>query len=338
MAARHAFRHASADHGRLEIVDADLSDYFSSIPHGPLMCCVSRRVADGTLLSAIKRWLTAPVIERDQRTIRCTTEAKDRHRGTPQGSPISPLLANLYFRRFLLAWERSGHRKTARRICRQLRRDDLVICCRPGNGSTALATMRQLMTRLGLTVNEAKTRLARLPEENFDFLGYSIGRFYGKDGAPYIGTRPSRKSVRRLLQRVHDATTPHKHAEDPELRVVAINRLPPRLGRSISNPRAGSPDLQIGTLVCSTASATMVGATQRTSGHRIPPVSGRVSLRDARPLCLAARSRRPAEREGLMTQEKAGCGKSACPVVCPAQKAGMFSRRQNPAGVKVRAP
>src|SRR5580700_5247583 len=88
-----------------------------------------------------------------------------------------------------------------------------------------MATMRHLMTRLGLTVNEAKTRLARLPEENFDFLGFSIGRFYGKDGTPYIGTRPSRKAVRRLLQRVHDATTPHKHTEDPELRVAAINRL-----------------------------------------------------------------------------------------------------------------
>jgi hypothetical protein len=85
--------------------------------------------------------------------------------------------------------------------------------------------MRHLMTRLGLTVNEAKTRLARLPEENFDFLGYSIGRFYGKDGVPYTGTRPSRKAVRRLLQQIHDATTPHKHAESPDLRVAAINRL-----------------------------------------------------------------------------------------------------------------
>jgi hypothetical protein len=103
--------------------------------------------------------------------------------------------------------------------------DDLVICCCTGNGSAALATMRHLMTRLGLTVNEAKTRLARLPEENFDFLGYSIGRFYGKDGVPYIGTRPSRKAIRRLLQRIHDATTPHKHAESPELRIAAISRL-----------------------------------------------------------------------------------------------------------------
>jgi retron-type reverse transcriptase len=89
MAIRQAFWHVS-DHGRSEVVDADLSDYFSSIPHGPLMRCVSRRVTDGTLLSVIKGWLTAPVVERDQRTMRCTTEAKDRHRGTPQGSPISP--------------------------------------------------------------------------------------------------------------------------------------------------------------------------------------------------------------------------------------------------------
>src|SRR6476620_11617784 len=223
MAVRQAFWHVR-DRGHSEVVDADLSDYFSSIPHSPLMRCVSRRIADGKLLSVIKSWLAAPVIERDQRTNRCTTEAKERHRGTPQGSPISPLLANLYFRRFLLAWERFGHRtRLDAHVINYA--DDLVICCRPGNGSAALATMRQLMTRLGLTVNEAKTRLARLPEENFDFLGYSIGRFYGKDGVPYIGTRPSRKSVRRLLQRAHDATTPHKHAESPELWVAAINRL-----------------------------------------------------------------------------------------------------------------
>jgi RNA-directed DNA polymerase len=223
MAVRQAFWHV-ADHGRSEVVDADLSDYFSSIPHGPLMRCVSRRVADGTLLSVIKAWLTAPVIERDQRATRCTTEAKDRHRGTPQGSPISPLLANLYFRRFLLAWEQFGHRKRLDAYVVNYA-DDLVICCRPGNGPAALATMRQLMTRLGLTVNEAKTRLVRLPEEGFDFLGYSIGRCYGKDGAPFIGTRPSRKAVQSLLRRIHDATTPHKHAESPELRVAAINRL-----------------------------------------------------------------------------------------------------------------
>jgi RNA-directed DNA polymerase len=223
MAVRQAYWHIT-DHGRTEVVDADLSDYFSSIPHGPLMRCVSRRVADGTLLSVIKSWLTAPVIERDRRQTQCTTQAKDRHRGTPQGSPISPLLANLYFRRFLLAWERFGHRRQLDAYVVNYA-DDLVICCRPGSGSAALAVMRELMTRLGLTVNEAKTRLVQLPEEAFDFLGYTIGRFYGRGGRPYMGTRPSRKAVRRLLQRIHDATTLHKHADSPEARVAEINRL-----------------------------------------------------------------------------------------------------------------
>src|SRR4051812_32468746 len=78
--------------------------------------------------------------------------------------------------------------------------DDLVICCRPGNGSAALTVMRQLMTRLGLTVNEAKTGLVRLPEAGFDFLGYSIGRFYGKDGVSYIGTRALPVRARRSVQ------------------------------------------------------------------------------------------------------------------------------------------
>ena len=157
MAVRQAFWHVS-DHGRTEVVDADLSDGFSSIPHGPLMRCVSRRVADGTLLSVVEGWLTAPVIEHDKCTTRCTTEAKDRDRGTPQGSPISPLLANLYFRRFLLAWERFDHRKRLDAYVVNYA-DDLVICCRPGNGLEALATMRHLMTRLGLTVNETKNAI-----------------------------------------------------------------------------------------------------------------------------------------------------------------------------------
>lgn len=143
---------------------------FGSIPHGPLMRCVARRIADGAVLSIIKAWLEAPVVERDARGERCNTEARDRHRGTPQGGVISPLLANLYFRRFLLAWEQHGHR---RRLDAHVVNyaDDLVICCPPGNGRAALAAMRQLMARLGLTVNEEKTRLVSLPEEHFDFLG-----------------------------------------------------------------------------------------------------------------------------------------------------------------------
>jgi hypothetical protein len=95
----------------------------------------------------------------------------------------SPLLANCYFRRFLLAWHDHGHRdRLDAHVVNYA--DDFVICCRPGNAPAAMARMATLMTRLGLEVNAKKTRIARLPEESFDFLGYTVGRFHGKKRAP----------------------------------------------------------------------------------------------------------------------------------------------------------
>ena len=224
MAVRTVYFHIT-QHGRREVVDADLSDYFATIPHGPMLRCVSRRVTDGQVLSIIKRWLTVPVWERAGRgAMRRTTEARDRKRGTPQGGTVSPLLANLYFRRFLLAWYGHGH---ARRLDAQVVNyaDDLVICCRPGNGAEALAVMRRLMERLGLTVNDRKTRLARVPEESFDFLGYTVGRFYGHNGRAFVGTEPSRKSLKRIIERIHDETTPRWNLETVEQRVAVLNAL-----------------------------------------------------------------------------------------------------------------
>lgn len=223
MAVRRAYFHIKD--GRRDVVDADLSDYFTTIPHGPLMRCVSRRVADRQILSVIKQWLRAPVCERtDRNTYLRTTEARDRNRGTPQGGSASPLLANLYFRRFLLAWYEHGH--SARLDAHVVNyADDLVICCRPGNGVAALATMRRLMDKLGLTVNDRKTRIACLPEESFDFLGYSVGRFYGKDGRAFIGTEPSRKSLKRIIGKIHDETARRWNLESPEKRVTELNAL-----------------------------------------------------------------------------------------------------------------
>jgi group II intron reverse transcriptase/maturase len=224
MAVRRVYFHIT-QRGLQEVVDADLSDYFTTIPHGPLMRCVSRRVADGQVLSVIKQWLIAPVCERTPRgALLRTTEARDRSRGTPQGGTASPLLANLYFRRFLLAWYEHGH---AARLDAQVVNyaDDLVICCRPGNGAAALATMRRLMERLGLTVNDRKTRIASLPEESFDFLGYTVGRFYGQHGKAFIGTEPSRKSLHRIIEKIHDETTPRWNLEAAEKRVAELNAL-----------------------------------------------------------------------------------------------------------------
>lgn len=210
------------DRGAREVIDADLSDYFNTIPHGPLMRCVTRRIADGTVLRVVRGWLNTPVVERFPQGERQTTTAKDTHRGTPQGGIISPLLANLYFRRFMLAWYLGG---AARRHQAEVVNyaDDFVILCKPGHGEAAMETMRRLMTKLGLTVNEKKTRLVKLPDETFEFLGYTVGRFHGWDGLPYWGTRPSRKSVKRLVREIHDATTSQWNALDVQSRIDRLN-------------------------------------------------------------------------------------------------------------------
>ena len=223
MALRRVYWHVT-QHGRREVVDADLRDYFTSIPHSPLLRSLSRRIADGRLLHAIKGWLTAPVVEViDGRAVQ-TTEARRTKRGTPQGGVISPLLANLYFRRFLLAWNNHGHRDQLNAHVVNYA-DDFVICCRPGNAEAAMTRMTALMTRLGLEVNVTKTQIARLPEEAFDFLGYTVGRFYGKDGRPYFGTRPSKKAVKSLLRRIHQRTTRQWYPDEPASTVARISSM-----------------------------------------------------------------------------------------------------------------
>ncbi len=223
MAVRRVYFHLTQN-GRRDVVDGDLSDYYNTIPHGPLMKCVARRVSDGHVLSLIKSWLRAPVVERKGRANIRTTESGDTSRGTPQGGVVSPMLANLYFRRFVLAWQKFGYEYDLDAHIVNYA-DDLVICARPGTGPTAMARMRQLMGRLGLTVNEQKTRQVAFPKESFDFLGYTFGRFYGKDGKPYEGTRPSRKALSRILRRIHDETSRRWTPTPVEKRVEEINAI-----------------------------------------------------------------------------------------------------------------
>jgi len=209
--------------GHTEVVDADLSGYFDSIPHRELMKSVLRRVSDRHLLTLIKMWLETPVEEiDDEGRRRRTTRNKDEHRGCPQGAPISPLLSNLYMRRFILGWQTLGHQQRLRaRIVNYA--DDFVICCR-GRAEEAMRAMRDMMDRLKLTVNETKTRLCRVPDESFDFLGYTLGRCYSpKTGRAYIGSRPSKNKVNRLCREISELTSGQwsKNVEDL---VADINR------------------------------------------------------------------------------------------------------------------
>ena len=93
--------------GYTQVIEADLADYFGSIPHAELLKSVARRVSDRHMLHLIKMWLIAPVEEDDgQGGKRRTTVNKDSGRGVPQGAPLSPLLANLYMRRFVWGWKK----------------------------------------------------------------------------------------------------------------------------------------------------------------------------------------------------------------------------------------
>jgi RNA-directed DNA polymerase len=222
-AVKHVHKLINTGHG--EIVDADLSGYFDSIPHAELMKSVARRVVDGAMLHLIKMWLEAPVEETDEHGRKHrSTRNRDEGRGTPQGAPISPLLSNLYMRRFVLGWKTLGHEKRLKAYVVNYA-DDMVICCR-GSAKEALDRMRGIMGKLKLTVNETKTRVCKLPEEKFEFLGYSFGRCYSpKTGRAFLGTVPAKKRVRRICEAISSETGRNKTLLDQQTVVGKLNRM-----------------------------------------------------------------------------------------------------------------
>ena len=222
-AVRHV--HKLLNTGHTDVIDADLSGYFDTIPHAELMQSVARRISDRHVLALIKQWLVVPVEEDDGRgRRRRTTQAKDTRRGIPQGAPISPLLSNLYMRRFVLGWKTLGlEDRLQARIVNFA--DDFVICCR-GTGEQAMEAMRAMMDRLRLTVNEAKTGRCRIPREHFDFLGYTFGHYYStRTGRAYIGTRPSKKSIQKVCRTISEATSRRWLLKAPSDRVDSLNRI-----------------------------------------------------------------------------------------------------------------
>ena len=195
--------HKAICQGYTDVVDADLSKYFDTIPHGDLMKSVERRISDVYMLSLIRIWLKVPVEERDANGRPRITGGKRTNRGTPQGGVISPLLANIYMHRFLRAWRERGLDHTFRaRIVNYA--DDLVILTR-GRAEEALDWTRWVMTSIGLTLNETKTRLCDARQEHFDFLGYTFGpAHFRKDGHWYLAAQPSQKAISRLRGRIRE--------------------------------------------------------------------------------------------------------------------------------------
>ncbi len=209
--------------GYTDVVDADLSKYFDTIPHAELLKCVARRISDRQVLKVIKRWLKTPVEERDEHGKRRMTGGKRSKRGTPQGGVISPLLANLYMNRFLKYWRQKGKGTEFRAVLINYA-DDFVILSR-GCAAEALEWTERTMARIGLTLNREKTKLVKAKHQRFDFLGYTFGpHHFKKDGHRYLGASPSVKSVARLKRKVHEVLRPAEVGRWEEVR-ERLNRV-----------------------------------------------------------------------------------------------------------------
>ena len=211
--------------GHREVVDADLSNYYGQIPHSDLLRSIARRVSDGRLLGWVRLWLEMAVDEDDGRGgRRRSNRARRERKGTPQGSPISPLFSNIYMRRFILGWKVLGY---ARRFKAEIVNyaDDFAVLGKVP-AAEMLTAVETLMKRLKLPINAEKTRCCRIPETSMTFLGYRIGRNYRRDtGRAYIGTRPSPASVQSICRRVSELTTRRDGLLPPGDVVARLNRL-----------------------------------------------------------------------------------------------------------------
>ena len=235
--------HRLLNTGHREVVDADLSDYFGHIPHSELLRSIARRVSDGRLLGWVKAWLEMAVEEDDGHGgRRLTNRARRERKGTPQGSPISPLFSNIYMRRFILGWKVLGY---ARRFEAEIVNyaDDFAVLGK-APAAEMQSAVEDLMKRLKLPINAEKTRCCRVPEESMTFLGYRIGRNHRRDtGRAYIGTRPSPASVHSICRRVSKLTTRRTGLLSPTEMVARLNRKLTGWGELLY-PGAGQPGLR----------------------------------------------------------------------------------------------
>jgi RNA-directed DNA polymerase len=225
--------------GYTDVVDADLSKYFDTIPHSELLQCVARRIVDKHMLHLVKMWLKVPVEETDERGRKRLTGGKGNNCGTPQGGVISPdqrqrsmvglipdkigcrsaplVVANLYMNRMLKGWRQTGRGAQYKAFIVNYA-DDFVILSR-GKAGEALGWVRGVLGRLKLTLNEKKTSIRNARKERFNFLGYQFGPHYStKTGKRHMGCSPSPKSMRRIKEKVSEHLRPQNTAPWEEVR------------------------------------------------------------------------------------------------------------------------
>lgn len=212
--------------GQTAVYDADLANYFDTIPHEKLIACVRMRVVDGSVLKLIRQWLTAPVVEPPQGGQPPTVRRGDR--GTPQGGVLSPLLANVYLHWFDHLFYRGGGPAQWAKATLVRYADDFVVMARYISPRLRDWIEGKLEGWLGLTINREKTRIVDLkqPEQSLDFLGYTFRYDRDQYGRPqrYWNLVPSAKTMNREREALRGLIKPQQCATPmPEL-IGRLNR------------------------------------------------------------------------------------------------------------------
>jgi RNA-directed DNA polymerase len=207
--------------GKTDVIDADISKYFDTIPHDKLLQLVAKRIVDKQILKLIKMWLKAPIVEEREDGKK---ECKGNDKGTPQGGVISPLLANIYLNVLDTLWAvKKVQEKLGARLIRYA--DDCVILCR-GNTDRILKGIKRVFDDLGLTLNEEKTHVVDARQEMFQFLGFSIGMKRGiKTGRMYPHIEPSKKALKHVRAEIKQLTTERYSATPTEVVIRRVNEV-----------------------------------------------------------------------------------------------------------------
>jgi RNA-directed DNA polymerase len=205
-----------ANRGANWVLDADLSNCFGSISHDALMSLIERRVSDRDMLKLLRSWLRVGVLENGIIT--------DTVAGTPQGSPISPLLANVALHLLDEAWQRDGRRLGVLvRYCD----DFVIICATPARAEQARRRVSDILAPLGLRLNPDKTRIACLTRgaEGFDFLGFHHHKVesFRWPGHWYLQRWPSKRAMASIRAKVRNATDRRFGGTPWEIVVVNLN-------------------------------------------------------------------------------------------------------------------
>ncbi len=206
---------------KTDVIDADISKYFDTIAHDKLMQLVAKRIMDKQILKLTKMWLKAPIVEEREDGRK---EYKGNDKGTPQGGVISPLLANIYLNVLDTLWVvKKVQEKLGARLVRYA--DDSVILCR-GNTDRILKGVKLVLSDLGLTLNEEKTRVVDARQESFNFLGFSIGRKRGqKTEKTYPHIEPSKKALKHIRSEIKRLTNEQYSAIPTEDVIRRVNEV-----------------------------------------------------------------------------------------------------------------